>query len=117
MTELEIQFDGTVIKAVQEGARLGYSASDYISKRRTEGPKALALRLIKDKQPSYGFRKLRAMERLDLSIEAIVWENPQFHVLFPPKVVERCREKLEALDYFKPQRILPPLPKMDWNRR
>ncbi|MFY9978267.1 MAG: hypothetical protein WA252_12600 [Candidatus Sulfotelmatobacter sp.] len=117
MTELETQFDEAVMKAVQEGARLGYSASDYLSKRRVEGPMALALRLIKDKQPSYGLRKLWAMKRLDLSIEAIVWDNPRFQALFPPKVVERCRGKLEALDYFKPKRILPPLRKMDWNRR
>jgi hypothetical protein len=31
--------------------------------------------------------------------------------------VERCKDKLAALDYFKEERELPALPKMDWNRR
>jgi hypothetical protein len=117
MNELEQEFDNAVMNAVNEGARLGYSASYYLRKRAEDGPMFTALRLLKDKQLSYGLRQLRSMRRLDLSLEAIVYSSAKFQALFGQAVVDRCKEKLTALGYFEKTRVFPPLPKVDWYGR
>jgi hypothetical protein len=99
--ELEKQFDDAVMNAVTEGEKLGYSASYYLQKRARDGPMVTAHRLLKDKQISYGLCKLKSMHRLDLSLEAIVYNNPRFHPLFPQAIIDRCKDKLTTLDYFK----------------
>jgi len=117
MDKLEKEIDDAVMDAVKEGERLGYSASSYLQKRAQDGPMVTAQRLLKDKQISYGLWKLKSMHRLDLSLEAIVYNNPKFQPLFSQAIVDRCKDKLTQLDYFKKAREFPPLPKMDWNRR
>ena len=82
MNEAEKEFDDAVMNAVREGAQLGYSASYYLQKRAEDGPMATAHRLLKDKQISYGLRKLKSLGRLDLSLEAILYNNPKFQELF-----------------------------------
>ena len=116
MDKLEKEFDDAVMNAVREGEKLGYSASFYLQKRAQDGPLVTAHRLLKDKH-SHGLWKLKSMHRLDLSLEAIVYDNPKFQPLFSQAIVDRCKDKLTKLDYFKKARELPPLPKMDWNRR
>jgi hypothetical protein len=117
MNELEKAFDDAVMNAVTEGARLGYSAIVYLQMRAKDGPIETARRLMKDKRIPYGLRKLKELRRLDLTLEATVYKNPRFQALFTQAIVEHCKEKLTALDYFEKERKFPPLPKMDWNRR
>lgn len=54
----------------------------------------------KDK-PGSGLVRLWELGRLDLSVEAKLYEGKKWHPLFEEKDIERCREILEQHDYFK----------------
>lgn len=55
--------------------------------------------LINAERPSDGFTHLYERGRLDLTVEAMVVENPQWHPLFTEAELERARRRLRAYGY------------------
>ena len=59
-----------------------------------------ARRIIMKTDYSEGFTRLWTEGRLDLSIEAHLLENEQFHSLFEEEIINRCKETLTEYKYF-----------------
>ena len=92
------QFDDACMKAVRIGQRLGYDPSIYLGMRAEYGPVEAAIRLV-DGMMHYGIDKLWQLARLDLTLEAIIHDNPQFHVLFPQMTVANADVLLHKVGY------------------
>ncbi len=58
-----------------------------------------AKNLINRSQPSDGYRRLWELGRLDLTVEAALWESPRFHSLFSEEEITRCRKRLIEYEY------------------
>lgn len=65
------------------------------------GGLATARQLINDAKDSQGYTTLWERGRLDLTVEAVVHDNPKWHSLFDPSELENARKRLNRYDYFK----------------
>ena len=63
------------------------------------GGVATAKTLINKSQVSYGYTSLWRRCRLDLTLEASLWENPKFHSLFNEQEVMICQKRLKQYKY------------------
>ena len=63
------------------------------------GGLAAARQLILKNAPSDGYTTLYFAERLDLTVEAQVYENPRWHPLFNKEELEMCRDRLVKYEY------------------
>lgn len=73
---------------------IGYRPTVFLSMITERGSLVTAKQLINSPLESYGYKKLRSNGRLDLSVEAIVVDNPEYHPLFTPKEIELAKTKL-----------------------
>jgi hypothetical protein len=99
VAKVEQDFDDACMKAVLAGEKQGYSASVFLEMRERYGMREAARRVMQGKRVPYGFRKLAQMKRLDLTVEVIVHENPQFQQLFTQKTLDYCTARLRAVGY------------------
>lgn len=99
MTALEQEFDDAVMQAVRDGEKLNYSASVFLDMRHRYGTVETSRRLINSAQVPYGFAKLQHLNRLNLTIEAIIHDNPKFQALFSQKTLDNCDARLAAVGY------------------
>lgn len=99
--DLERQFDRAMMEIyVCAKNEAGYTASAFhrmISERRGV---ATAKHLINDPTVSQGYTALWERRRLDLTVEAVVHENPSWHSLFSPEELEKAKKRLAAYAYF-----------------
>lgn len=58
-----------------------------------------AKKLINAATVSEGYTRLFEEKRLDLTVEAVVADNPEWHPLFLPEEVERARKRLTKYNY------------------
>lgn len=101
MPDLEAQFDRAMediyIRAKEEA---GYTASIFHRMLCERRGRQTAKDLINSKHPSEGYTALWELKRLDLTVEAVVHDNPRWHPLFTPDELERARQRLDDYDYF-----------------
>jgi len=76
-----------------------YKASAYHTMLVTHGGIGTAKRLLASPQISDGFQRLIEERRLDLTVEAMIWENPRFHDLFSAEELETVKRRLKAYRY------------------
>ena len=83
MSDLEARFEHDMIEKVYRtaGKETGYWASYFLKTVRRYGGVGTARRLLQQKGLSEGLRKLRARDRLDLSMETLVLA-PEYASLF-----------------------------------
>ena len=62
---------------------------------------ATAKRLINDRKVSDGYTALWERDRLDLTVEAVVFDNPKWHTLFEPEEIAKAQKRLQEYGYFK----------------
>ena len=55
--------------------------------------------LLSTEQPANGLTTLWELERLDLSMEALIVENKKYEVLFTDTELKIAKRRLESLDY------------------
>jgi len=89
-------------EAMEEIYRRAKSEADYNATRFHQmladvGGLETARRLIP--HMSEGFTKLWEKGRLDLTVEAMVWNTPKFYELFSPEELETCRKRLDDCGY------------------
>lgn len=65
------------------------------------GGVAAAKWLLNDDKIHDGFTKLWECGRLDLTMEAEVWENAKWHPLFTDSEIKKAEQRLRDLNYFK----------------
>lgn len=77
-----------------------YTPSYYIQMVSEYGGLETARRLINSSTPSEGYERLYLLKRLDLTVEALVNDNREWHPLFTRVELKRARERLQSYRYF-----------------
>lgn len=73
-----------------------YNASQYLQMLHRHDGLGTAKRLINSPTVSDGYTHLYERGHLDLTVEALVIDNPQWHHLFEPAEIERAAKRLAA---------------------
>lgn len=61
-----------------------------------------ARRLIRSPNISGGYTDLWERKRLDLTVEALIYDNEKLHPLFTPEELAICRKRLRQYEYIAP---------------
>jgi hypothetical protein len=77
----------------------GYTASIFQNMLSDLGGLATAKRLINAPKVSDGYAALYLRNRLDLTVEAVIVDNPKWHALFTPEEIERAKKRLKQFKY------------------
>ena len=85
----------------REARDIGYTPSIFLRMLNEKGALQTARQLINASRPSDGYTRLWELRRLDLSVEAVVHENPEWHGLFTRDELDRCRKRLTDYRYFE----------------
>lgn len=71
-----------------------YNATRYLHLLDAHGGFETARILINSPTVSEGYSKLWELGRLDLTVEALIWDNPEYHVLFSKKEILMLQKRL-----------------------
>ena len=86
-----------IYKAAKDEA--GYNATIFLGMLTERGGLATAKYLINASKPSDGYTALYERGRLDLTVEAMIIENRQWHELFEPEELAKARKRLNDYHY------------------
>lgn len=99
-TDLENRFHEAMVDIYRRAkAEAAYNATRYIQMVSDHGGVEAAKILINAETPSDGYTELWRRGRLDLTVEALVIEDPQWHSLFDPTEIARARQRLKDYHY------------------
>ncbi len=90
---LKRSLDNALHSAYLRSKALGYNATEFFHMLSTMRGVRTAKSLI-NKPRSAGYRRLWEMGHLELTVEATVVDNPEFHELFEPEEIQRARTRL-----------------------
>jgi hypothetical protein len=97
--QLELDFHAAMVNIYRRAKQeADYNAARYIQMVIDQGGREAAKILINADHPSDGYTVLWSRGRLDLTVEALVIENPQWHSLFTPAEIERARYRLDQYE-------------------
>ena len=100
MTDLPEQFDAAMVDIYRRAkAEENYNATIFLRMLTERGGLQTAKFLINSMKPSDGYTELYFRKRLDLTVEAMVVENPRWHELFTHEEIERARGRLGEYQY------------------
>ncbi|RLQ93619.1 hypothetical protein [Falsibacillus albus] len=95
--DLKKDMHNIYIKAKKE---CNYNASRYLQMISTnESPVTIARKLTISNTPTEGFTKLWEMGRLDLTVEALIYENEEYHKFFTEEELYFIKNKLSKYSY------------------
>ena len=97
--QLEQKFNKAMFEIYYSAKAIGYTPSKFFQMLEQHGGLQTARNLINASTISYGYTKLWELKRLDLSVEAVVYENSEWHPLFTTEELERCRKRLSEFGY------------------
>lgn len=99
---LEGAFDEAMY-GIYRNAKLecNYNATYFHQMLGNMGGVATAKRLLNDDKIHDGFTRLWECGRLDLTMEAEIWENAKWHPLFTNSELRKAEQRLRDLNYFK----------------
>jgi hypothetical protein len=87
---------GIYVSAVKEAK---YTPHEFHRMLTERGGLATARDLINRPKPSDGYTNLYMRGFLRLTVEAVILDNPRWHVLFTPAELETCRQRLIEYQY------------------
>jgi len=96
--KLKRELDSALHKAYLTAKSLGYNASEFFHMLNSMRGVMTAKTLI-NKARSPGYHRLWDMKRLDLTVEAVVVDNKQFHELFDETEIVKARDRLKENGY------------------
>ena len=100
MLDLLKKFDSAMFEIYRRAkSEAGYNASIFLRMLMERGGLSTAKYLINSSQPSDGYTHLYERGRLDLTVEAMVVENQEWHSLFQPDELARALARLDAYGY------------------
>jgi hypothetical protein len=76
-----------------------YTAKIYFDMLNRHRGLATAKALINATKPSDGYTALYERDRLDLTVEAMVLNEPRWHSLFLPEEIEKAEKRLKQYGY------------------
>lgn len=77
----------------------GYTATIFLGMISDRGGLPTAKTLINSPKPSDGYAALYELGRLDLTVEAMVLETPEWYELFTEDELKRARRRLQQYGY------------------
>lgn len=99
MGNLEAQFTEEMVNIYRRALdECRYQPSYFLQMVHDKGGRQTALDLITSSKPSDGFTKLWALRRLDLTVEALVLQEP-WKALFSDDVLAVARRRLKQHGY------------------
>lgn len=99
---LEDDFDKEMMSIYRRAKdEAGYTPTLFLNMLHEHRGKATAIKLIHSNQPSDGYTALWERQRLDLTVEAVVSDNPKWHPLFDEETISLARKRLKAYEYKK----------------
>ena len=102
MGDLESAFEQAMYDIYTTAQReCDYTASYFYQMLEESGGIGAAKRLLNTETPSDGFTRLWECGRLDLTVEAVIWDNIEWHSLFTQEEMNVVRNRLAGLDYFR----------------
>jgi hypothetical protein len=108
MRDTEAKFHEAMINIYRRAkSEAKYTAKVFLPMVIDNGGLATAKTLINSPKPSVGYTALYMRQRLDLTVEAMVVEDTQWHSLFTSQELERARNRLRAYGY-EPKSLRPP---------
>lgn len=100
MPDIKAEFTQALLRAYQRAkTEAKYPANVFYRMLNDHGGVDTAKRLINAPNQSDGYAELYLRNRLDLTVEAIVVDNPRWHALFTPEEIEKARVRLRANKY------------------
>jgi hypothetical protein len=100
MADLEKQFTEVMFDVYRRAKNeANYPATKFLQMVMDNGGLATAKTLINAAKPSDGYTALYMRNRLDLTVEAIVTENPQWHQLFTEEELKKATKRLKDYAY------------------
>jgi len=107
MQDLLKQFDMAMFEIYKRAkTEAGYNATIFLRMVSDKGGLATAKYLINSPKPSDGYTHLYERGRLDLTVEAMVVENPKWHKLFTPDEITAANKRLINYGYRPKDRTL-----------
>jgi hypothetical protein len=104
MSKLEQEYEEFCLKDLAESKRLGYNPSYFLRMLEEYGAVETTRRLINSDKWPEGFTRLSEIGRLDLTLEAGIYDNPKFQALFDEKTLANCRARLVEVEYIKEEK-------------
>jgi 16S rRNA U516 pseudouridylate synthase RsuA-like enzyme len=94
MEELENKLLQHLIRAEEESEKLlRYSSSVFINMLNKDGAVKTVKKLIKN-NPSKALKKLHEINRLDLTVEGVLINNPELHPLFTEAEIKKAKNRI-----------------------
>ena len=97
---MEEQFHEEMIRIYDEAAEIGYRPTYFLRMVRERGGLDAAKQLLQGNELSSGLVRLWELGRLDISMEALVQEEP-WSALFTHEELAEAHQHLEQLDYYR----------------
>lgn len=98
---LVTQFDTAMLEIYQRAkSELGYNASLFLRMLYDRKGVATAKALINAAQVSDGYSYLHEKGRLDLTVEALIVDNPKWWPLFTNDEIAKAKSRLAQYEYF-----------------
>ncbi|MDP9049864.1 MAG: hypothetical protein M3O31_03950 [Acidobacteriota bacterium] len=98
---LEADFDNEMLGVYQRAlSEANYRASKFLTMLHEHRGLETARILIRSPAVSDGYAALWERKRLDLTVEAVIHDNPKWHPLFTGEELAICRSRLEKYEYF-----------------
>lgn len=105
MSDLEKKFDTAMLGLYQRARdEAGYHATKFFQMLSERRGVSTARYLINQTKPSEGYTRLYELCRLDLSVEALIFDNAEWHSLFTSDEVDRAKARLNQYHYFQKKR-------------
>ncbi len=101
--ELEDRFHQEMLRIHREAAEFDYHPSYFLQMVVSQGGVSAAKQLLSSSNPQSGFTRLWEEGRLDLSVEAIVVQEP-WASLFTDGELTEARNRLEDLGYYSSEK-------------
>lgn len=99
---LEDQFNEEMFELYRRTEReTNYNPRTFLDMLNRNGGIRTAQRLLGTAEPSDGYTKLYKLKRLDLTVEAFTWDNPNFQELFSPEELKIVQKRLTDYGYLK----------------
>jgi hypothetical protein len=96
--ELEMELQSALLRATRECQALGCYPTQFLNMLQDYGPVIAAVHQVMAEGDSESIETLDILQRLDLTVEAIILQDP-FRPLFLPEVLERAEQKLREFGY------------------
>ncbi len=94
------QFDEEMLGIYQRAlSEAHYNAMRFLAMLHDHGGLQTARILGNSTKPSEGYTALFLRNRLDLTVEAVIHDNPKWHPLFTPAELTKCTERLTEYEY------------------